>query len=56
MATKSEYSQECCSMEKNRLVEQLRKCDFCADSYEAFHECYRDAARESGQRARACIV
>ncbi|MGB5987329.1 MAG: hypothetical protein WBG37_18635 [Desulfobacterales bacterium] len=42
----------CCSMEKSRLVEQLRKCDMCTDNYEEFHQCYRDAARESGQRAR----
>ena len=43
-------------MEKNNLVQELRKCDFCSSSYEEFHNCYRDAARESGQRARTCIV
>lgn len=47
---------KCCSLEKTHLVEELKKCDFCSISYEEFHECYRDAARESGQRAQSCIV
>lgn len=46
---------QCCSLEKTRLMEELRKCD-CSTSYEEFHECYRDAAKESGQRARSCTV
>ncbi|MGD8959691.1 MAG: hypothetical protein PVI27_07595 [Desulfobacteraceae bacterium] len=53
---KNLQSRQCCSMEKKRLVEDLRKCDFCATSYEELHRCYRGAATESGQRARACIV
>ncbi len=51
-----QQSRQCCSLEKQRLVEELRVCDFCATSYEEFHRCYRDAARESGQRARSCII
>jgi hypothetical protein len=47
-------SSQCCSMEKNRLMDELRKCD-CSSSYEEFHQCYRDAARESGDRARSCM-
>jgi hypothetical protein len=47
-------SRQCCSLEKTRLMEELRKCD-CSGSYEEFHQCYRDAARESGDRARSCM-
>ncbi|NIP28735.1 MAG: hypothetical protein GWO38_34235 [Phycisphaerae bacterium] len=46
----------CCSMEKMRLMDALERCDFCSDNYEEFHNCYRKAARESGERARACII
>lgn len=56
MTPSSEQSRSCCSMEKKRLVQELRKCDLCAESYDEFHQCYRDAARDSGQRSRSCIV
>ena len=51
-----QHSRQCCSLEKQRLVEELSACYFCSTSYEEFHRCYRDAARESGQRARNCII
>lgn len=56
MTSSSEKKRSCCSMERERLVEELRKCDFCADSHEAFHQCYRDVARQSGERSRSCLV
>ena len=43
-------------MEKKRLMKALEKCNFCTDNYDDFHSCYRDAAKESGERARSCIV
>lgn len=49
-------SRQCCTLEKKRLVRELKKCDLCSASYEEFHQCYRDAASESGQRARSCVV
>lgn len=52
----NQHSRQCCTMEKKRLLDTLRKCDFCATSYEEFRQCYRDAATESGQHSRACIV
>lgn len=55
MADSSKASQ-CCTTEKKKLVQELRKCNFCSDDYEEFHNCYRQAARESGQRARSCII
>ena len=51
-----ENAARCCSMEKQRLVEEIRKCDFCSESYEDFHRCYRSAARASGERARSCVI
>lgn len=46
----------CCSMEKARLVEDLRCCDFNSTSLEQRHDCYRRAAKESGQRSKACMI
>jgi len=47
---------KCCSMEKKNLVKELEKCNFCTDNYDDFHNCYRQASRESGERSRACII
>lgn len=46
----------CCSIEKQRLVKEIRECDFCSETYEDLHQCYRSAARDSGQQARACVM
>lgn len=43
-------------MEKEHLMEELRKCDMSSSNYDEFHQCYRDAARESGLRARSCVT
>ena len=56
MSELSENQSTCCSMEKNRLMEELRRCDFCTTGYEELHGCYRDAARESGRRGRTCLA
>ena len=56
MSEPSQKSRQCCSLEKTRLVEELSVCDNSSSSYEEFHQCYRDAARESGQRSRSCMV
>jgi len=54
--TNQEKARSCCSSEKRRLIDALESCDFCSDNYEEFHNCYRKAARKSGERARACIT
>ncbi|MFZ0133983.1 MAG: hypothetical protein WAK95_15700 [Desulfobacterales bacterium] len=46
----------CCSMEKQQLTEEIRQCDFCSDTYDELHDCYRSAARDSGLRARCCLA
>jgi hypothetical protein len=55
MASPSKAS-SCCALEKKRLMAELKQCDFCTSDYEAFHRCYRKAARESGERAKACML
>jgi len=56
MKSFSNKSAKCCSMEKKRLVEELRKCDMSSTSYDEFHRCSREVARESGKRSRACML
>jgi hypothetical protein len=46
----------CCSLEKERLVEELRSCDYDTTSPEERHECYRFAAKKSGRRAKQCLI
>lgn len=50
------HSKACCSLEKKHLVEVLRACDYCTESLEERHQCYKKAAKESGRRARACLI
>jgi hypothetical protein len=55
MTISSTIKHGCCFMEKGRLVDSLRQCEICATSYEEFHGCYRQAARDSATRVRACM-
>ena len=52
----SDKAGRCCSAEKERLMEDLQSCNFCSSSREQLHSCYREAARESGRRAKQCMV
>lgn len=49
-------AKDCCTKEKARLMEALFECDYCTESLEDRHLCYRKAASESGKRARYCIL
>ena len=49
-------AQKCCVIEKKQLVKELKKCDLCSGSYAELHQCYRDAARQSGRRSRDCVT
>ena len=46
----------CCSDEKDRLMKVLFECDYGTQSIEDRHLCYQKAAKQSGQRARACLA
>ena len=47
---------QCCSMEKKRLMNDIRKCDFCSTGWEDHHRCLSAAAKESGRRSKACVI
>ncbi len=51
----SKKARQCCAVEKENLVAELRRCDWCSASYEEMSECYQAAAREIGERSRACL-
>lgn len=48
-------NRNCCGVERQRLVKELHKCDYCSESYQEYQQCYSAAAVESGERARSCI-
>ncbi len=53
MVSKEERS--CCIREKDRLVNELKKCDYTA-SDEARRSCRRQVAKEAGQRGKSCLT
>jgi hypothetical protein len=50
------HAKSCCADEKARLMDILFTCDYCTDSLEARHRCYQKAAKQSGSRARQCLM
>ena len=52
----SEKEIKCCSLEKESLMEVLLAYDYGTTSIEERHLCYRKAAKESGMKARTCIL
>ena len=52
----SKKGKKCCSLEKESLMEVLFACDYCTTNLDERHLCYQKAARESGIKARACIL
>ena len=45
----------CINDEKDKLRDEIRKCDFCSSSIEEHGGCYEEAARVSGRRSRECF-
>jgi hypothetical protein len=52
----SKKARQCCAREKENLVVELQKCDWCSTSYESLSKCYQTAAQEIGERSRACLM
>ena len=48
--------QSCCTMEKERLIQDIRECDFCSTDWEDHHRCLSSAAKESYRRSKACAM
>ncbi len=46
----------CCALGKKKMMDALRSCDYCTTSLEERSECYRAVAKDSGLRAKACIL
>jgi hypothetical protein len=52
----SKDAKACCLLEKERLVEELRECDYGSSSPEDWHKCYQWAAKKSGHRSKECLI
>ncbi len=46
----------CCALEKNRMTNALRSCDYCTTSMEERSECYQAVAKDSGLRSKTCVL
>jgi hypothetical protein len=55
-ASSKSNSRGCCTMERKRLMQDIQKCDFCSSNWEEHHQCLSQAAKDSGQRSKACML
>ncbi|MFA5906757.1 MAG: hypothetical protein WC836_22700 [Desulfobacula sp.] len=46
----------CCALEKKRMKEALRSCDYCTNNMEDRSECYKAVAKDIGLRSKTCIL
>ena len=46
----------CCFRERRRLVEAVSNCGYCCTSFEENERCRKEAVRESGERAKTCMM
>lgn len=49
-------SQRCCQQERERLVRHLGVCEMESNNPAERHDCYRRAAKVSGDRSKACMA
>jgi hypothetical protein len=42
--------------ESDRLMDEVRRWDYCATSMAEYRCCYAETAKASGRRSRACIA
>ena len=55
MKNVSDYEMNCLRDEKERLMDEVRHCDFCSTSMTEHMDCYEKTARASGRRSKACF-
>jgi hypothetical protein len=48
-------SRNCCKREKERVVSEIRFCEFVASTPEQRSACYQHVAKNSGSRSRDCM-
>ncbi len=46
----------CCAVEKKRMTNALRSCDYSSTSMEERSSCYKAVAKDSGLRSKTCIL
>jgi hypothetical protein len=46
----------CCALEKKRMSDALRYCDYGTTSSEERSACYKAVAKDSGLRSKTCIL
>jgi len=51
----TEFEKVCLADEKEFMIDELRKCDYCTTSIEEHDRCWSEAARRSGERSRGCF-
>ncbi len=51
----SEHESICLRDEKERLMDEVRHCDFCSTSMAEHSRCYAETAEASGRRSKACL-
>ena len=51
----SEHESICLRDEKERLMDEVRSCDFCSTSMAEHSRCYEETATASGRRSKACL-
>lgn len=49
-------AKRCCSKEHESVVRNIGSCEMKSNTARERHACYRQAAKASGDRARACIM
>ena len=55
MENVSDSEQNCLQDEKDRLMDEVRHCDFCSTSMAEHMHCYEGTARASGKRSKDCF-
>ncbi len=55
MKNVSDSERNCLQGEKDRLIDEVRHCDFCSTSMAEHMHCYEETARASGKRSRGCF-
>ena len=55
MKNVSAFEESCMRDEKERLMDEVRHCDYCSTSIEEHMCCYEETARSSGRRSKACF-
>ncbi len=55
MKNVSDSERNCLQGEKDRLMDEVRHCDFCSTSMAEHMHCYEETARASGRRSKDCF-